>query len=69
MPAAPGEIDSVQQRLALLKQYEHELRIQFSQSHASLADTEALEAELIAVATEIADLELVLAPANMAKVA
>jgi hypothetical protein len=63
------EIRTVQQRVALLKQHERELRIQFSQSHASLADTEALEAELVAVAAEIADLESTLVPDAMRKIA
>ncbi len=69
MPVAPSQISALLQRLALLKQYECELQIQFSQSYASLADTEALESELIAVAEEIADLELALTPAPMTRVA
>ena len=56
-----SEIQSVQQRLALLKQQESELRNVFSQSHASLADTQEIEARLVALATEIAELESVLA--------
>jgi hypothetical protein len=63
------EIRTVQQRVALLKQCEHALRIQFSQSHASLADTEALEVGLVAVAAEIADLESTLVPDATRKIA
>lgn len=55
------EIRTVQQRLALLKQQERELRILFSQSHATLADTQEIENKLVALATEIADLESVVA--------
>jgi len=69
MPAAPDQIGAVQRRLAMLRQHERELRIQCSQSQASLADTEALEAELIAVAEEIADFEAVLVPVAIGKTA
>jgi hypothetical protein len=57
MTGSAEEIRTVQQRLALLKQQERELRISFSQSHASLADTEEIETKLVALATEIAELE------------
>ncbi len=67
--ASPQRCRRAQQRLVLLKQRQRELQIEFSQSHASLEDTEALEAELIAVAAEVADLESVLVPDVMAKVA
>jgi hypothetical protein len=52
-----SKIQNVQQRLALLKQQERELRILYSQSHASLADTEEIESKLLALAAEIAELE------------
>jgi hypothetical protein len=51
------EIHRAQQRLALLKQQERELRILFSQAQASLADTEEIETKLLAVAAEIAEVE------------
>ena len=53
----------------LLKQRQRELQIEFSQSHASLADTAALEVELLAVAEEIAGLEAGLVPPAIAKTA
>ncbi len=69
MISSPAELRCAQQRLVLLKQRERELQIEFSQSHASLADTAALEAEIIAVAEEIADLEAALAPSAIGKTA
>jgi hypothetical protein len=57
-----NQIHTVQQRLALLKQQELELRNSFSQSHASLNDTEEIETKLVALAAEIAELESVIAP-------
>ena len=53
----------IEQRLALLRQRERELLIKFSQSHATLAETDAIEAELLAVAEQIAELESTLPPA------
>jgi hypothetical protein len=57
MTGSAEEIRTDQQRLALLKQQERELRTLFSQSHASLADTEEIETKLVALAAEIAELE------------
>lgn len=52
----------VQQRVALLPQQERDLRILYTQSHASLAETDEIEAMLVAVVLEIAELESVLPP-------
>jgi hypothetical protein len=57
MTGSSREIPTVQQRLALLKQQERELRILFSQSHASLSDTAEIETKLVTLAAEIAELE------------
>ena len=56
------EIRTVQQRLALLKQQERELRSLYSQSHASLVNTEEIETKLVAVAEEIVELESEISP-------
>jgi hypothetical protein len=58
---------AIAQRLALLKQKERELRIFFSQSHASLGETQEIETKLVALATEIAQLEAAISPDVTAK--
>lgn len=50
-------VHSVEQRIALLKQQERELRILFSHSHAILNDTEEIATKLVVLAAEIAELE------------
>ncbi len=57
----------IEQRLALLKQQERELQLSSYQSHASLAETQELEAKLTAIAAEIADLESVISHPPMAR--
>ena len=64
----PGQVHSIEQRLALLRQRERELLIRFSQTHATLAETDEIEAELLVVAEEIAGLESML-PCPLAKTA
>ncbi len=61
-PTNSANVNPVQQRLALLKQQERELRIEFSQSHASLGETREIEIKLIALATEIAQLQSAISP-------
>jgi chromosome segregation ATPase len=57
MAGTPNEIQSLQERLAQLKQRERELRDQFTQSQASVERAKELELMLVAIADEIAALE------------
>ena len=66
---SPAELRRARQRLVLLKQRQRELQIQFSQSHASFADTASEEAELVAISEEIIALETALVGAAMTKIA
>ncbi len=52
----------LQQQLALLKQQHPELLTLLSQSHASLAEIDELQARLEAVVAEMAELESALMP-------
>ncbi len=54
---------SFQQRLAQLKQKQLELQDQFAQSHASTERVQELEAMLIEVGKEVAELEILLSAA------
>ena len=68
MTGSAEEISTAHQRLALLKQQERELRILFSQSHASLADTEEIETKLVTLAAEIAELESAISTRRRAEI-
>jgi hypothetical protein len=57
MRGSTSHVHSVEQRIALLRQQERELRILFSHSHAILNDTEEIATELVVLAAEIAELE------------
>lgn len=60
MRDSTNQVHTLQQRLALLKQQELELRNSFSQSHATLNDTQEIETKLVTLAAEIAELESVI---------
>jgi hypothetical protein len=57
MWGSKSRVHSVQQRIALLKQQERELRILFSHSHTIPNDTEEIATKLVVLAAEIAELE------------
>ncbi len=54
-------VEKIRQRLAFLKQQERELRLSFCQSHASLAESVRIDAKLVTLAAEIAELQSLIA--------
>ena len=65
---SPDSVLGIEQRVALLRQRERELLMQFSQAHATRTDIDAIAEELFAIAEQIADLETML-PRALAKAA
>lgn len=63
-PHMSSGADRIRQRIAVLKQRERELRDQFSQSQSSVERINEIAAQLLAVAAEIAELELQLPSAQ-----
>ena len=57
MWGSASHVHSVEQRIALLKQQERELRTLFTHSHAIRNDTEEIATKLVVLAGEIAELE------------
>ena len=54
---SPTEIEAVEQRLAALKERQSDLLVLFAQAHASVDKAEEIEAKMLDVAAEIAELE------------